>query len=141
MGRGLLWVRLGRADHPPRGGMCGRCSPVSGPIRGGQIGAALGQKLPLLASFDYVRSLLIWSLHFLMAEGQIDRGDALPEWGATEETCHEKAVAGHAFDGCRRLRVLLPGLFPRNRYRNTTYATSDGSARGGRRCRGNLGAD
>ena len=29
--------------------MCGRCSPVSGPFRSGQIGAALGGKLPFAA--------------------------------------------------------------------------------------------
>jgi hypothetical protein len=38
-----LRVRLGRADYLPGSRMRGRCSPVSGPIRGAQIGAALGQ--------------------------------------------------------------------------------------------------
>ena len=41
--RGPLRVRLGRADHLPGSVIRGRCSPVSGPIRGGRIGAALGQ--------------------------------------------------------------------------------------------------
>src|SRR5262249_32227848 len=29
----------------------------------------------------------IWSLHFVMAERQIDPGDALAEWGVTGEMC------------------------------------------------------
>src|SRR5258708_17376711 len=45
--RWQLWVRLGRADHLPGSLMCGRCSPVSGPTRGGRIGAALGQERTL----------------------------------------------------------------------------------------------
>jgi hypothetical protein len=46
-----LWVRLGRADHLPGSVMRGRCSPVSGPMRGGRIEAALGQK----QSFQHLR--------------------------------------------------------------------------------------
>ncbi len=37
------WVRLGRADHLSSARMCGRSYPVTGPIQGGRIGAALGQ--------------------------------------------------------------------------------------------------
>ncbi len=44
-----LRVRLGRADHSWARRMRGRCSPVSGPFRSGQIGAALGGKLPFAA--------------------------------------------------------------------------------------------
>src|SRR5712671_6597991 len=37
-------IRLGRADHLPGARIRGRCSPVSGPISVGRIGAALGHK-------------------------------------------------------------------------------------------------
>jgi hypothetical protein len=36
------WVRFGRADHLSGAGMCGRCSSVSGPIRGRQDRGSLG---------------------------------------------------------------------------------------------------
>src|SRR5215470_701064 len=81
------------------------------------------------------------SLHFPTAEGQIDPGDAHVECGATRETCHEKAVAGCAFDGCCRLRVLFSRLFLHNRDREQIRTTSGAPARGGRRRRGNAGTD
>src|SRR5712692_7055227 len=45
--RTLHRVRLGRADHLPGTRIHGGSSPVSGPIWGDPIEAALGQELPL----------------------------------------------------------------------------------------------
>ncbi len=61
--KGQLWVRLGRADHLPRSCMLGRRSPVSGPIWGTQIGAALGQDQTLLI-VRVSMELLTWSTCF-----------------------------------------------------------------------------
>jgi len=59
---GPLWVRLGRADHLLGARIRDRCSPVSGPIRGGRIGAALGQLWKSLCCppFRYIIGCMGW---------------------------------------------------------------------------------